>query len=124
MEVVLKKAKITKSIFKQIVRPSVNKMITYDVLGWVVDKYKYILFYEPNENKLAKFYYFIDVELFEEKKKISGEYKTIYSARIIMPNRLQNLYVNDSEDRSEVEKLIEELKNIKEEANKSGQIFI
>lgn len=56
MIVELKKVKITKSIFNQLVSPalSLQGLNSVQVLGWVFDKNRFILLYNPETNALSR----------------------------------------------------------------------
>ncbi len=57
MIVELKKIKITKSIFEQLLGPAltdVSSIDKYQVLGWVYHKGRYILLYDPESKSLCR----------------------------------------------------------------------
>lgn len=56
MEVLLKKSKITSTIFNQIGIASISQLITYDILGFCINKgYRWIVLYYNETNDLKKF---------------------------------------------------------------------
>ncbi|MBE8712558.1 hypothetical protein [Sphingobacterium hungaricum] len=69
MVVELKKVKITKSIFNQLLSPglSTDTLRKHQVLGWVFDKSRYILLYHPDTNSLSKFPLISNMKIDERK---------------------------------------------------------
>lgn len=71
MIVELRKVKITKSIFNQLLKPIFQdlKKQDYQVLGWVFEKTRFILLYFPETNSLKKMPFISDLNIDERRPR-------------------------------------------------------
>ncbi len=66
MEVILKKSKITKSIFNQIDKLKLDEIDLIEPIGWcLVDGIKYAIFYNTETNLLSKFALKFEVKFYQ-----------------------------------------------------------
>jgi hypothetical protein len=118
MQVILKKTKITKSIFNQTMTVNANDLPLYEVIGFcVINSIKWILLYNSNTNELRKYVLFVDL------KKEFNNSDNIFTVKVILGSNYTPMSYSSN---SEIESLefIKKLTNIKNKSISLGQIFI
>lgn len=118
MEVIIKKAKITSSIFNQMLIASSLNLRTFNVLGFCVFKNaKWIVLYEPSTNGLRKYPYIKDV--YNEK----DDYNKKLVVRINFEGRFNDeIYVvNDDQEGLD---FFQKIKTVMRESTIKGQFYI
>ena len=124
MEVILKKAKITNSILKQTLRSTVVDLEVGEVLGWCVyNKYKFIIIYRSEFNTLSK-YNLIKSVTFKRRDFYDSEHNAIYDFDMTVNLVDYGSLSYTCKDDNELDKFIDTINRIKNEALSKGQFFV
>lgn len=139
MEVILKRTKITKAIFAQILRGENSLFVQpgdYKVLGWVlVNKgknfYRSILLYTEAENKLLKLP-FSSVSKIKNESKNRQEsdgnggyvFPKVHFLKLYLPDYNNEITIFESKVEAEVKEMETRLKLCLTEVCLKGQIYI
>jgi len=126
MEVILKKTKITSSVFKQTLRSTETDLNIGEILGWCLYKNsKYIVCYRSDIKGLSYYPLFKEIE-FGKSYAPNEQYVNIeigYWVKVKLGgNYIPLNYSTKSED--EKNKFIETLTNAKHNAEIKGQFFL
>ena len=117
MIVEIKKTKLTKSIISQISLASCKDLESsqFEVIGWCVNKGKWIILYNPITNELRKYYFITDIlRGFNEKKfYVNVKFGTLYVS-----------VTYTSKDENENNIFFVKITAIKLAAEEKGQFFI
>lgn len=112
MVVELKKVKITKSIFDQLLSPLLNDLSKYEVLGWVFHKARYILLYDPDSKSLFRMPVITDMKIEQQRPWIVNFMQKGYAASV----KLSGYH--------ESNQWITKVHEVQVEARIKGQVFI
>lgn len=121
MEVLLRKTKITKSIFNQMQYARPKEVHQYNVLGWcLVSDEKFILLYDEKTKTPFKYQWFTN--LMKWKKKDEDGETQIYPY-VVSITRISSSNIVFKEE-SQAEEVYNELKRMIDKSSELGQIFL
>lgn len=137
MDVILKKTKITKSIVSQSLRGNNSLFIdkkNYEILGWCVHKYRYILLYSNETNQILKLPYIhnYDYSITHKTEQTLKEglpyqdwyFPTFYYLIIRFYEFNSEHTIIRSLNESDVTNGVEKLKQFLDEVYQKGQIYL
>lgn len=133
MEVILKKSKITKSIFNQSVFGAYSLYLgnnSYDNLGWcIVDNKKYIILYNKDKNTVVRLVYpqdsvgdIVSNNIQEGNHKEGYTYFTYFFFVVYLGNN--TIRLSKSRDEETAEKTKEQFISFMEDVNQKGHFYL
>ncbi|TJY63805.1 hypothetical protein FAZ19_16185 [Sphingobacterium alkalisoli] len=111
----LRKVKITKSIFNQLLAPGLASLLRddqYEVLGWVFDRIRYILIYDQETKALYRLPLIKDMKIEQQRPQIVNFNIKGYASSVQLSGY------------NESNRWITRVHEIQTEARVKGQIFI
>ena len=126
MEVLLKKSKITSSIFNQsLIVSKYTDIKDIEVLGWCIHKStRYIVFYDSNEGLIYRMYYNTTVSMSDDWIQVDnhGRRQLFWVVRVSTANLHPTVYQFVTEQ--EAKDVVKIYQDVIKQAKEKGQFYI